>query len=133
MLTCSIKTFKDFSLCSQMKNMSSLYLHQIIGFFFKAFKHFFLKIYHERNSIRRRILCSYCSSTFLFESLFSKFKYVILQDYLRKFCQSITRDLFVIPSFQKPTERRKTFPVWYIRVKTNNVHCTKDRSNWQTS
>ena len=56
-------------------------------FLFKTFQHFFLKICHEKNSIRRRKLCSYCGSTFLFESLFIKFKYVILQDYFRKFCQ----------------------------------------------
>ena len=94
-----------------MKNISSIHLHQIIG---------------SMNSIRKCFFSlRFCSSTFLFEGYFIKFKYVILQDYFHKFRQSITQGLqvlFVIPSFQKPTGRGKTFPMWYITVKVNNVH-----------
>ena len=65
--------------------------------------------------------------------LFHQIKYVIFQDYLPKFCQSITWGFFVIPSSQKPTERRKTFSMWYVRIRTNNVYGTKYCSIWQTS
>ena len=57
--------------------MLFIYLHQIIVFFYKSFEHFFLKISCKRNSIRRRKRCSKSSSTFLFKSCSSKFKYIM--------------------------------------------------------
>ena len=86
-------------------------------FLFKFFSHFLLKTC--QNSIRRCKLCSYFCSTF--------------QNYLRKFCQIITWDLFIIPSSQKPIERRKAFPMWYVRGTINRFHGTEDHSIWKTS
>lgn len=85
MLTCSIKSFKDSFPCFNMKNISFMYLYQIFGFFSKVSKSF-LKTSHEKDSIRRDELRFYCDSTFLFESLFMKCKYALLQHYFRKSC-----------------------------------------------
>ena len=57
-LTWSKKVFSDSSPCSQIENMPSMYLHQIIGFIFKSFQLFPLKISGKRNSVRRRKLRS---------------------------------------------------------------------------
>ena len=85
MLTCSTKFFKDAFPCSNMKNISFMYLYQIFAFFSKVSKSF-PKTSHEKDSIRRGELCFYCDSTFLFESLFMKCKYALLQHYFRKSC-----------------------------------------------
>ena len=75
----SLQCLPKFSLSEQIAfyctvyYMLFIYLHQLV-FFPKVF---FLKISRKRNSIRRRRLCSKNSSTFLFESCSSKFKYII--------------------------------------------------------
>ena len=72
------------------ENISSIYLHQIIG------------ICHEKSWIRRFKLCFYCVSMFLdFFLKVSKFKSIIFQYYFRKFLQGITLDLLVMLSLEQ--------------------------------
>ena len=42
--------------------------------------------------------------------------------------QAITWDLFVILQFQKSAKRSRTITMWNVRVKTNNVNSTQNRS-----
>ena len=72
------------------ENISSIYLHQIIG------------ICHEKSWIMRFKLCFYCGSMFLdFFLKVSKFKSIIFQYYFRKFFQGITLDLLVMLSLEQ--------------------------------
>ena len=91
-LTCTIKTQRFQRFFTMLPNEKDIiYIPPPKHWFlFKTFEHFFVKICHDKNSIRRDKLRYYCGSTFLLESAFIKFKYVILRDYFHKFCQSIT-------------------------------------------
>ena len=72
------------------ENISSIYLHQIIG------------ICHGKSWIRRFKLCFYCGSMFLdFFLKVSKFKSIIFQYYFRKFFKGITLDLLVMLSLEQ--------------------------------
>ena len=80
-LTWSIKLLSDSTLDSTFMFPNEKYVIYVPRsnhcFFFKNFQQFFLEISHTKNIIRSRKLGSNNGSTFLFESFFIKFKYII--------------------------------------------------------
>ena len=109
MLTCCVKVFRDSLPRSQMKSLSSIYLHQIIGFFWKLSNTFSLKSVMNRIAWRGAVFIPIVVPRFWLK-VFSSSLNVILQDYFCRCCTSITWDLFVISSFQKLTKRLKIVP-----------------------
>ena len=111
MLTCSIKTFIDSSKCSNTKNISPAYLHQIIGFLSKFCNTFYLKSAMKiKTKEGANLILILIVALGLCLKVFPSNSKCYFWKILRKSCQRITWDFFLIPSFQKPTKRRKTSP-----------------------
>ena len=107
-VNCPWKTFKNFHPVPKGK---IYYLYTSIRslFFFQNLRKFFPQNSpwkEKHNEVQTSFLLRFHVYAW---KLFHQIKYVIFQDYLRKFCQNITWHFFVIPSCQKPTERHKTF------------------------
>ena len=90
------------------ENMSSMYLYKFFVFFEKSTT-FFLTISYKKNNIRRRKL-RYNSDSRVFSS---NSNILLFKTNLAKYLM----------------ERGKIFPMWYVRGKMNNIHCTKNCSH----
>ena len=106
-VNCPWKTFKDFHPVPKRK----IYLYTSTKSLF-SFQNF-LNIFSQNSPWKEKhkeVQTSFLLRFHVYAwKFFHQIKYVIFQDYLRKFCQNITWHFFVIPSCQKPTERHKTF------------------------
>ena len=116
------KDFQRFLTMLLYENISSLCLHQIIGFLSKLSNIFFSKSAMKR-TIRRCKLCFYCSlKAFLSNSNMLFFNTTSISS------AKVSLEISLLSLVSKNLRKK-----WYIRVKTDNVHGKKNHSIWQTS
>ena len=108
--------------------MSYVYPHHIISFLPKA-----LRIFSSKSAINK---LPYGGVSFVpiavslacLKVFSSNSKMLFFQHNFSKFCKGVTFDLFVISQFQKSSKRSQTFTMGNVRIKTNNVNSTHNRS-----